>query len=181
MCRRCGGKPSTKSPVGGAEPPNLRGVPAAVFHLRRADDELMEFKVWLAGNALSGDVIPGAQGCAKLAGLGTGREFFIGVERSLMMRKPKVDLEMAQFQADLLQSVREMKAGTFARSTQVRETEALQARAKMDLSQPQFAKLLGVSVRTLQEWEQGRKKPTGAAQTLLRVAVQTRQALLSLA
>jgi putative transcriptional regulator len=98
-----------------------------------------------------------------------------------MMRKPKVDLEMAQFQADLLQSVREMKAGTFARSTQVPVTEALQARAKMDLSQSQFAKLLGVSVRTLQEWEQGRKKPTGAAQTLLRVAVQTPQALLSLA
>jgi putative transcriptional regulator len=98
-----------------------------------------------------------------------------------MMRKPKVDLEMAQFQADLLQSVREMKAGTFVRSTQVPVTEALQARAKMDLSQSQFAKLLGVSVRTLQEWEQGRKKPTGAAQTLLRVAVQTPQALLSLA
>jgi putative transcriptional regulator len=98
-----------------------------------------------------------------------------------MMRKPKVDLEMAQFQADLLQSVREMKAGTFARSTQVPVTEALQARAKMELSQSQFAKLLGVSVRTLQEWEQGRKKPTGAAQTLLRVAVQTPQALLSLA
>jgi putative transcriptional regulator len=98
-----------------------------------------------------------------------------------MMRNPKVDLEMAQFQADLLQSVREMKAGTFARSTQECATEALQARAKMDLSQSQFAKLLGVSVRTLQEWEQGRKKPTGAAQTLLRVAVQTPQALLSLA
>jgi putative transcriptional regulator len=88
---------------------------------------------------------------------------------------------MVQFQADLLHAVREMKAGTFARSTQVRETEGLQARAKMDLSQPQFAKLLGVSVRTLQEWEQGRKKPTGAAQTLLRVAGQTPQALLSLA
>jgi putative transcriptional regulator len=57
----------------------------------------------------------------------------------------------------------------------------LRARAKMDLSQSQFAKLLGVSVRTLQGWEQGRKKPTGAAQTLLRVAVQTPQALLSLA
>jgi putative transcriptional regulator len=83
-----------------------------------------------------------------------------------MVRKPKVDLEMAQFQADLLQSVREMKAGTFARNTQVPVTEALQARAKMDLSQSQFAKLLGVSVRTLQEWEQGSKKPTGAAQTL---------------
>jgi putative transcriptional regulator len=92
-----------------------------------------------------------------------------------------VDLEVAQFQTDLLQSVREMKASTFARSTQERATGALQARAKMDLSQSQFAKLLGVSVRTLQEWEQGRKKPTGAAQTLLRVAVQTPQALLSLA
>jgi putative transcriptional regulator len=99
----------------------------------------------------------------------------------LMLRKPKVDLEMAQFQADLLPSVRERKAGTFAHSTQERATEALQARAKMDLSQSQFAKLLGVSVRTLQEWEQGRKKPTGAAQTLLRVAVQTPQALLGLA
>ena len=69
-----------------------------------------------------------------------------------------------------------MKADTFVRSTQVPVTEALQARAKMDLSQSQFAKLLGVSVRTLQEWEQGRKKPKGAAQTLLRVAVQTPQA-----
>ena len=90
------------------------------------------------------------------------------------------DSEMAQFQADLLQSVREMKAGTFARSTSVPVTDALQARARLDLSQSQFAKLLGVSVRTLQEWEQGRKKPTGAAQTLLRVAVRTPQALLGL-
>jgi putative transcriptional regulator len=97
------------------------------------------------------------------------------------MRKPKVDLEMAQFQADLLQSVREMTADTFARSTQVPVTEALQARAKMDLPASQFAKLLGVSVRTLQEWEQGHKKPTGAAQTLLRVAGQTPQALPCLA
>ena len=93
----------------------------------------------------------------------------------------KADLEMAQFQADLLQSVREMKAGNFARSTTVLVTEAMQARVKLDLSQSQFAKLLGVSVRTLQEWEQGRKKPTGAAQTLLRVAVGTPQALLGLA
>jgi hypothetical protein len=57
-----------------------------------------------------------------------------------MMRKPKVDLEMALFQADLLQSVRTMKAGTFARSTQVPVTEASQARPKMDLPPPQFAK-----------------------------------------
>lgn len=96
------------------------------------------------------------------------------------MSKPKPDLEMEKFQADLLQSVREYKAGRFARKTDVTPTDALQARARMALSQSQFAKLLGVSVRTLQEWEQGRKKPTGAAQTLLRVAVRTPEALLNL-
>ena len=97
------------------------------------------------------------------------------------MVKPAADAELAQFQADLLQSVREMKAGTFARTTQVSVTEALQARTRMDLSQSQFAKLMGVSVRTLQEWEQGRKQPTGAARTLLRVAVRTPEALVGLA
>ena len=44
------------------------------------------------------------------------------------------------------------------------------ARAATGLSQAAFAKLLGVSTRTLQEWEQGRKAPSGAAATLLRVA-----------
>ena len=97
------------------------------------------------------------------------------------MPRYRADKETAQLQANLLQSVREMKAGNFARSTSIPVTDALQARAKLDLSQSQFAKLLGVSVRTLQEWEQGRKKPTGAAQTLLRVAVRTPQALLDLA
>jgi putative transcriptional regulator len=94
--------------------------------------------------------------------------------------KPKVDAELAKFQADLLQSVREFKAGNFARKTAVVPTDALRARTGMALSQSQFAQLLGVSVRTLQEWEQGRKKPTGAAQTLLRVAVRTPEALLGL-
>jgi putative transcriptional regulator len=96
------------------------------------------------------------------------------------MTKTKADPEMERFQADLLQSVREYKAGQFARKTPVAPTDALQARARMALSQSQFAELLGVSVRTLQEWEQGRKKPTGAAQTLLRVAVRTPEALLGL-
>ncbi|WP_341922205.1 helix-turn-helix domain-containing protein [Polaromonas sp. YR568] len=96
------------------------------------------------------------------------------------MSKAKADPEMEKFQAELLQSVREYKAGKFARKTEVTPTDALQARARMALSQSQFAKLLGVSVRTLQEWEQGRKKPTGAAQTLLRVAVRTPEALLNL-
>ena len=44
------------------------------------------------------------------------------------------------------------------------------ARAGTGMSQSRFATLIGVSVRTLQEWEQGRKEPSGAAATLLRIA-----------
>jgi len=46
------------------------------------------------------------------------------------------------------------------------------ARAGTGLSQSQFAELMGVSVRTLQDWETGRRQPSGAAQTLLRIAAQ---------
>ena len=88
--------------------------------------------------------------------------------------------EMKQFQEDLLTSVRQMKAGQAARSTQVQLSVAAQARATVGVSQSAFAKLLGVSLRTLQDWEQGRRQPTGAAQTLLRVASQHPEALRDL-
>lgn len=76
-----------------------------------------------------------------------------------------------QFQRDLLESVQQMKPREAARTAQVRLSEAAEARAKMGLSQQAFAQLLGVSPRTLQDWEQGRRSPTGAAKTLIRVAV----------
>jgi len=44
-----------------------------------------------------------------------------------------------------------------------------EVRAKTGLSQTQFAALLGVSPATLRNWEQGRRKPTGPARTLLRI------------
>ncbi len=55
------------------------------------------------------------------------------------------------------------------------------ARAATGLSQAAFSKLLGVSVRTLQEWEQGRKIPSGAAATLLKVAARHPEILKELA
>ena len=45
-------------------------------------------------------------------------------------------------------------------------------RAKLKLSQAAFAGLMGVSLRTVQDWEQGRRKPSGPAEALLRIAQQ---------
>lgn len=77
----------------------------------------------------------------------------------------------------LLESVKQMRAG---QGTVVYSPVA-QARAASGLSQAQFAALMGVSVRTLQEWEQGRRKPSGAAQTLLAVAARHPEVLRELA
>ena len=70
----------------------------------------------------------------------------------------------------LLQSVREMKAAQAARITKIEPNDVVQARQKTGLSQSQFAEALSISKRTLQEWEQGRRSPSGAAQTLIRIA-----------
>lgn len=81
---------------------------------------------------------------------------------------------------ELLESMRQMKADQAARRTQVMPTLVAQASSRMGMSQTEFAALLDVSKRMLQEWEQGRRMPTGAAQTLLRVAVQHPEALREL-
>ena len=91
-----------------------------------------------------------------------------------------MDKEMEQFQKDLLESVRQMKAGKAARTTVVTPTAAAEARAKVGVPQTVFETMLGVSVRTLQEWEQGRREPSGAARSLLRIAQTHPQALREL-
>jgi putative transcriptional regulator len=89
--------------------------------------------------------------------------------------------ELEKFQADLLRSVKQMRRGRAARVTKVELPAAAAARAKTGLSQQDFANLLGVSMRTLQDWEQGRREPTGAAKTLLKVATTHPKILLNLA
>lgn len=79
--------------------------------------------------------------------------------------------------AELLQAVREMKAGRVGVVT----SPVIEARQKAGLSQSQFAALLGVSVRSLQGWEQGRKQPSGAARTLLAIASTNPKAVLAVA
>ena len=88
-----------------------------------------------------------------------------------------MDKEMEQFQNDLLESVRQMKAGKAARKTRVSLSPAAEARVKVGMSQSEFAQLLGVSVRTLQDWEQGRREPSGAAKTLLKIAARNPEAV----
>jgi putative transcriptional regulator len=79
----------------------------------------------------------------------------------------------------ILKGLRELKRGDAGRVVNIRAVAAI--RARTGLSQAKFASLLGVSVRTLQEWEQGRRAPTGAARKLLMVAAKNPQALLEIA
>lgn len=81
--------------------------------------------------------------------------------------------------AEILEGLREIKRGELGRVINV--PDIAQTRKKTGLSQAGFAELLGVSVRTLQDWEQGRRAPSGAARTLLMIAAKNPQALLGVA
>jgi putative transcriptional regulator len=86
---------------------------------------------------------------------------------------------------ELTESIRDMKAIESGRKKPSRvykidkSNPAQAARIRLKLSQEKFAKLLGVSVATLRNWEQGRREPTGAAKVLLRVANEHPEALLA--
>jgi len=81
--------------------------------------------------------------------------------------------------AEILSGIRELKQGRTGRVINV--PPVAEIRDKTGLSQSRFATLLGVSVRTLQDWEQGRRMPSGAARTLLLIAHKNPHALLEVA
>ncbi len=86
-------------------------------------------------------------------------------EKELLKRDAKRDIG-----TELLQSAREMKENKRGRAYPVAISQVARARQKVGLSQAQFAALLGVSVRTLQDWERGRRAPSKTAKSLLDIA-----------
>jgi len=79
--------------------------------------------------------------------------------------------------AEVLDGINEIRAfkkgGAKLKVTELSEpSEPRVIRSKLNLSQSAFAGLLGVSMRTLQDWEQGRREPQGPAVALLRIAEQ---------
>ena len=72
--------------------------------------------------------------------------------------------------AELLKAVKQMKAGKKGRVYTPEQLLAISARQSVNLTQNEFARLLNVSVDSVQDWEQGPRSPRGAARTLLRVA-----------
>lgn len=80
---------------------------------------------------------------------------------------------------EILDGLRQLKRGEHGRVTTVPSVSSI--REQTGLSQARFAQLLGVSVRTLQEWEQGRRAPSGAARTLLLIANKNPRALVDVA
>jgi putative transcriptional regulator len=94
---------------------------------------------------------------------------------------------LAKFEAkrdvgqEVLDGIREIKAGGGCRTKVEPRSQVGRVRLKSGLSQSQFAAALGVSKRTLEQWEQGRREPSGAAQTLLKIAERHPEVLLEVA
>lgn len=91
-------------------------------------------------------------------------------------------MEIEQFEK-LVASVKEageIKAGrkTASRVYEINPPEIKTVREKLNVSQNEFALMIGVSVRTLQNWEQNRRKPEGPAKALLRIASKNPSAVL---
>ncbi|MGY5585205.1 helix-turn-helix domain-containing protein [uncultured bacterium AST2] len=97
-----------------------------------------------------------------------------------------IDLADHEFTGDelgalLLESIRQAKAEQGVVREQTAVNEAVEARQNVGLSQQEFAEILGVSVRTLQAWEQGKRNPSKAASVLLKIAKVEPKVLLRVA
>lgn len=74
-------------------------------------------------------------------------------------------------EAEILQGIDDMLANNAVRRTVITETDVALARRKAQLTQEQFSKILGISKRTLESWEQGVRRPSGAASSLIKLFI----------
>src|SRR6266508_6191710 len=104
--------------------------------------------------------------------------FCVRSQRKLKMAKRDIGQEIL----DGIRDVKAYKAGK--KSMRVRSLKQPSSpkviRTRLKLSQSAFAGLMGVSLRTVQDWEQGRRKPSGPAVALLRIAEQKPEVFLHL-
>ena len=83
-----------------------------------------------------------------------------------------IEEELSPEVEEILEAIRQMKAGEVGRVYTPDQILAIAARRSSKLTQVEFASLLDVSVDSIRDWEQGRRSPRGAARTLLRIAMQ---------
>ena len=94
---------------------------------------------------------------------------------------PLCDEELEEFEAtrdlysELMQAAKDIQAGL----CKVVYSPVATARKNTGMSPEEFAQLLGISVSTLEEWEQGRQPPSGPARTLIAIALDNPQAILA--
>ncbi|MFH1165967.1 MAG: helix-turn-helix domain-containing protein [Pseudomonadota bacterium] len=147
------------------------------------DDEYGQLQRFMMEHPEAGDIIPGSGGVRKLRW-----QIFIQnpnttICRRILLKRPRRNLPMKlkgkaleeheskrDIGQELLEAIDEIKSGGGKRYTVIPKTPAARARLNAGLSQAKFAELLGVSKRTLEQWEQGRREPSGAAKTLIKIA-----------
>ncbi len=88
------------------------------------------------------------------------------------------ELKQSLRQADLIKRG-QLKPGRVFRVNP--KSNIVRVRGKLGFSQSKFAAILGISANTLQNWEQGRRRPTGPAKVLLRIAAKHPEVLLDVA
>ena len=123
----------------------------------------------LAADPEAGSLVSGTGGLRKIRWRTLDRRGGVQVKKDLF----------AELEASIRQGggiLKETEAA--ARTFELPEKDVTAIREAYGLSQAKFASLLGISVRTLQNWEQGRRSPRGPARVLLRVAARHPDAVL---
>lgn len=87
-----------------------------------------------------------------------------------MLRPSRKTVLLPQPDGSLLRRITDRAGNVVEDTISMEQRLSLDARTRLEMSQQQFAAMLGISVRTLHDWEQGRREPSGAARTLLKIA-----------